>query len=87
MKGTQKMPTIGNKQDHKTRYLLPNGFKKFLITNESDIELLLMNNRIYCGEIAQGISSQKRLRIVARAKEMNVKLTNAQAKAKKESTE
>ena len=87
MKGTQKMPTIGNKQEAKTRHRLANGFKKFLITNESDLELLLMNNRVYCGEIAQGISSGKRLRIVARAKELNVRLTNAQAKAKKESTE
>merc|ERR1712188_156547 len=87
MKGTQKMPKIGSKQDHKTRHLLPNGFKKMLISCEADIELLLMNNRTYCGEIAQGISSGKRLRIVQRAKELNVRLTNAQAKAKKESTE
>ena len=87
MKGTQKMPKIVSKQDHKTRHLLPNGFKKLLITCEKDIELLLMNNRTYCGEIAQGLSSGKRLRIVARAKELNVRLTNAQAKAKKESAE
>ena len=87
MKGTQKMPKVGSKQDHKTRHLLPNGFKKLLITCEKDVELLLMNNRTYCGEIAQGISSGKRLRIVARAKELNARLTNAQAKAKKESTE
>ena len=71
------MPRIGNKQDKKTRHTLPNGFKKLLITQESDIELLLMNNGTYCGEIAQGISAGKRLRIVARAKELNVRLTNA----------
>merc|ERR1711977_647500 len=47
---------IGNKQDKKTRYQLASGFKKLLITNENDIEMLLMNNRIYCGEIAQNIS-------------------------------
>jgi len=81
------MPKVGSKQDKKTRHTLPNGFKKLLISCEKDIELLLMNNRTYCGEIAQGISSGKRLRIVARAKELNVRLTNAQAKAKKESTE
>merc|ERR1712188_11771 len=87
MKGTQKMPKIGSKQDHKTRHLLPNGFKKFLISNEKDLELLLMNNKIYCGEISQRIGVSKRLRIVQRAKELNVRLTNAQAKSKKESTE
>jgi len=81
------MPKIGSKQDHKTRHTLANGFKKLLITCEKDMELLLMNNRIYCGEIAQGICVGKRLRIVQRAKELNVKLTNAQAKAKKESAE
>merc|ERR1711939_1212370 len=87
MKGTQKMPKIGSKQDHKTRHLLPNGFKKLLICNEKDLELLLMNNRTYCGEISQRIGASKRLRIVQRAKELNVRLTNAQAKSKKESTE
>ena len=81
------MPKIGSKQDSKTRHLLPSGFKKMLIQNEADLELLLMNNRTYCGEIAQNISVGKRLRIVQRAKELNVRLTNAQAKAKKESTE
>eukprot|EP00355_Strombidium_rassoulzadegani_P005746 CAMPEP_0168625438 /NCGR_PEP_ID=MMETSP0449_2-20121227/10005_1 /TAXON_ID=1082188 /ORGANISM="Strombidium rassoulzadegani, Strain ras09" /LENGTH=111 /DNA_ID=CAMNT_0008667179 /DNA_START=221 /DNA_END=556 /DNA_ORIENTATION=- len=54
------MPKIGNKQDHVTRHVLPNGFKKMLIANEQDVELLLMNNRIYCGEIAHNISSGKR---------------------------
>merc|ERR1712166_1116800 len=86
-KGTQKMPKVGSKQAEKTRHTLANGFKKMLITCEKDMELLLMNNRVYCGEIAQGICVGKRLRIVQRAKELNVRLTNAQAKAKKESTE
>ena len=81
------MPKIGNKQAAKTRHLLPNGFKKMLISNEGDLELLLMNNRSYCGEISQRIGSQKRLRIVARAKELNVRLTNGVAKTKKESAE
>ena len=81
------MPTIGNKQDKVTRHQLASGFKKLLITCEKDAEHLLMNNKVYCGEIAQGISVSKRLRIVQRCKELNVRLTNANAKAKKESTE
>ncbi len=67
--------------------MLPSGFKKFLIRSEKDIELLLMNNRTYCGEIAQNIAAIKRRRIVKRAKELNVRLTNGQAKAKKVSAE
>ena len=51
-KGTNAQPKIGNKQESATRHNLPHGFKKLLITGEKDIELLLMNNRIYCGEIA-----------------------------------
>lgn len=54
------MPTIGSKQASKTRHMLPSGLKKLLIRNESDMELLLMHNRTYCGEIAQGISALKR---------------------------
>merc|ERR1712166_685520 len=57
--------------------------KKFLITQEADIDMLLMNNRVFCGEIAQGLGAAKRLRIVQRAREMNVRLTNGQAKTKK----
>ena len=54
------LPGIGQSSNRKTRYLLPNGFKKFLLRNEKDIELLLMNNRTYAGEIAQNISAHKR---------------------------
>ena len=54
------MPSIGKKSANKTRHLLSNGFKKFLIRNEKDIELLLMNNRTYCAEIANNVSAMKR---------------------------
>ena len=60
MRGHQKEMKIGSKQDHKTRHFLANGFKKFLISSESDIDMLLMNNRVFCGEIAENISASKR---------------------------
>ena len=44
-RGYPDLVNIGYGTDKKTRHLLPNGFKKFLITKVSDIELLLMNNR------------------------------------------
>ena len=48
------------KQDSKTRYQLASGFKKLLIRNEKDLELLLMNNRTFAAEFAQGLSAKKR---------------------------
>ena len=80
-------PKIGFQQAKKTRHMLPSGFRKLLIRSPKDIELLLMNNRTYCGEIAQNICAKKRQTIVQRAKELNVRLTNAQAKLRKTSKE
>ena len=70
------MPNIGQKQAKQTRHMLPTGFKKLLIRCEKDVELLLMNNRTYCGEVCRTISKGKRANIVQRAKELNVRLTN-----------
>lgn len=40
------MPNIGYGSDKKTRHYLPNGFKKFLVHNVKDLELLMMHNRL-----------------------------------------
>ena len=76
------MPNIGKRNNAKTRYYLQNGLKKFVLTNVTDIEVLLMNNRTYCAEIATNISSEKRAQIIDRARELNVTLTNGTAKVK-----
>lgn len=46
------MAKIGYGSDNNTKFLLPSGFKKFLIRNDKELEILLMNNRFYIGEIA-----------------------------------
>ena len=46
------MPKIGYGSDNTTKYFLPNGLKKFVVHNASDLNVLLMNNRTFCGEIA-----------------------------------
>jgi large subunit ribosomal protein L32e len=81
------MPKIGRGSNKRTRHLLPNGLKKFVIQNEKDLDVLLMNNRTYCAEISQKISSKKRASILEHAKAMNVAVTNAHAKVKKQSAE
>eukprot|EP00117_Sycon_ciliatum_P036211 scpid108535/ scgid27295/ 60S ribosomal protein L32-A len=86
-RGLPKMPKIGRGSNKRTKHLLPNGLKKFVIQNEQDLDLLLMNNRTYCAEISQRISRKNRAAIVEKAKAMNVAVTNGHAKVKKQSAE
>lgn len=81
-RGQRRMAKIGFASDAATKHLLPNGFKKFLIRNPADLEILLMNNRTYCGEIAHSVSSKVKAALVKRAAELGVRLTNANAKVK-----
>ena len=57
-RGNKKMPKIGYGSDKKTRYYLPNGLKKFTVRNSKDLDVLLMNNRTFCAEIAHNVSSR-----------------------------
>jgi len=44
-KGCTLMPNIGYGSDKKTRHYLPNGFKKFVVHNVGELEVLMMHNR------------------------------------------
>lgn len=79
-RGTMTMPKIGFRSNKKTRFLTPSGHKSFLVSNTKDVELLLMHNRTFAAEIAHNVSSRKRIDIIARAKQLGVKVTNAKAK-------
>ena len=85
-KSTPRLVKIGYRNERKTRYTV-RGFKKFLLRDPKDIELLLMNNRTHAGEISHSISAKKRVDILNRAKELNVRIINPSGKVRKTPSE
>ncbi|CEH18487.1 60s ribosomal protein l32 [Ceraceosorus bombacis] len=83
-RGTAPQPKIGYGSNKKTRHLLPNGYRRFLVHNPRDVDLLLMHNASFAAEIAHNVSSRKRLDILEKAKILGVKVTNAGAKVRSE---
>lgn len=80
------MPKIGYGSDKKTRNLRPDGFRTYLVKNVKDVEVLLMHNRTYAAEIAHNVSSKKRIAIIKRATELDVKVTNPHARIRSQET-
>merc|ERR1712115_629139 len=73
-KGQAVMPKIGFGSNKKTKHMTPSGHKIFLV-----------NNQTYAAEIAHAVSARKRVEIIAKAKALGVKVTNAKAKVTTES--
>lgn len=72
-KGTPAMPKIGYGSNKKTRHVMPNGFRRFVVANPKDVELLLMyvfsfsdtrHNNSFAAEVAHNVSSKKRIEIL-----------------------
>merc|ERR1712079_831237 len=63
-KGQYKMPNIGYGSSKNTKHMLPTGFRKVLIHNVKELEVLMMQNKKFCAEIAHGVSSKNRKTLV-----------------------
>eukprot|EP00270_Netrium_digitus_P020255 TRINITY_DN827_c0_g1_i1.p1 TRINITY_DN827_c0_g1~~TRINITY_DN827_c0_g1_i1.p1 ORF type:complete len:134 (+),score=33.16 TRINITY_DN827_c0_g1_i1:72-473(+) len=86
-KGTVRMANIGYGSDKRTRHVLPNGFRKFVVHNVAELEVLMMHNRKFCAEVAHAVSTQKRKAIVERAAQLNINVINAAARLRSEENE
>merc|ERR1712138_90020 len=83
-KGQYLMPSIGYGSAAATKHMLPSGFRKVLVNNVRELEVLMMQNRSYCAKIAHGVSSRKRKAIVERANQLSIRVTNGAARLRTE---
>merc|ERR1712057_121685 len=79
-RGKTLMPNIGYGSNKKTRHMLKNGFKKFLIHNVKELELLMMRNGTYAAEVAHDVSLKTRNEINERAEALDIKVLNRNAR-------
>merc|ERR1712228_591380 len=86
-KGMYKMPNIGYGSAKLTKHMMPSGFKKVLVHNLKELEVLMMQNKTYCAEIARGVSSKNRKTLVERVAQLAIRVTNPNARIRSEENE
>ena len=82
-RGTPTHPSIGFGSDNATKYMLEDGFIPVIVRNVADLEPLRTQNTTHCAVIAAQTGGKLRREIEQKASEMNIKVQNLGARAKK----
>jgi len=83
-RGTPTHPTCGFGSDKETKFMLPNGFKPYLVHNEKDLEPLFTQNSVYAAVIAHSVGGALRRKIEAVAQEKKILVVNGGARQRKQ---
>ncbi|XP_004645164.1 60S ribosomal protein L32-like [Octodon degus] len=86
-KGQILMPNRGYGSNKKTKHMLPSGFRKLLVQNAKELEVLLRCNESHCAEIAHNVASKNRKATVERAAPVAIQVTNPSARLRSEENE
>ncbi len=85
IKGWPPGPSMGYKGPKIARFLHPSGYREIIVYNEH--ELVKIDPKTQAARIAHRVGKRKRAQIIAKAKELNIKILNVKISAKTEETE
>ena len=82
--GRPAHPHCGFGSDAETKFMLPSGFRPFIVRSLADLEALQQNNTTYCAVISHQIGGELRRKIEKKAQELDIKVANSGFRMKKE---